>query len=125
MKDTPKVSIGKRVAWSIVFVTVYFVLTSIWAPFAASVEASAAVRQVDDSIVTYSFAQQMARGNVVPTILMVFLGLALFLMWLKPLRLALRKKQRSSVHPAHRCHDGTLGLSGTGESFAARTGRTE
>lgn len=64
--------------------------TSMWNAFKAPVEAAAAVEQAKDSILAYTFAQQMARGNIVgPMIIGLFL-FVIFLIWRKPLSAAIR-----------------------------------
>jgi hypothetical protein len=78
-------SIGKRVFLSVLSVVLYLIMSGVWTMVGDSINAAAAVNQVKDSVVAYSFGQQMARGNFVPTILLLALFGTLLLLWWKPI----------------------------------------
>ena len=81
---------GKRVAWTVLIFVIYVMSLNIYGVFAASVEAGAAVGQVNDSVIGYSLAQQMARGNLIPNIMLIGQLFALVFVWWKPLSRAFR-----------------------------------
>lgn len=70
----------KRIIWTVVFFVVYALAASVWGILRNSLEAAAAVNQVKDSVMEYTFGQQMARGNVVPATMLLLLFLALLLL---------------------------------------------
>ncbi|MEI6659983.1 MAG: SPFH domain-containing protein [bacterium] len=73
-----------RLTWTAICIALYFALSKTYGAFASSVEASAAVAQVKDSIVAYTFGQKMAHGNIVPTIMFWLFAFVMFLLWRKP-----------------------------------------
>jgi hypothetical protein len=82
-----------RIVLSVLVALVYLAANGIYGSFKASVEATAAVQQVEDSVPAYVFGQQMARGTLVPSVLsLLFLAVLLILLWWKPVVRALRGK---------------------------------
>ena len=81
-----------RVVLSIVALVAYWIVAGIYGAFQAAVEAKAAVAQAKDSIPAYAFGEQMARGNLIPGLLVVILLVVLFSLWLKPVMQMLRHK---------------------------------
>ncbi len=69
---------------SVVAILVYFIANGIYGVFQTGLEAGIAVKQVNDSVVTYSLAQQMARGNLVSGGLLLLLVLIVIVLWWKP-----------------------------------------
>lgn len=84
-------SIGKRVFWSVVIFAIYSILGSVYSAFARSIEASAAVGQLDNSVVTYTLSQAMARGTLVPNLLLWLVVLSVAVLWWKPISTAFKK----------------------------------
>lgn len=77
--NKPKVT--WRVVVSVLLAVVSYAANSVYGVFRTSFEASMAVKQVEDSVVTYSLVQQLLTTNVVGnTLLMVFV-LSMLLIW--------------------------------------------
>lgn len=70
-----------RIVWSVVALLVYLPMTSLYGMFRPSIEASIAVAQVKNSVITYSLVQQVVQGNLVPNVLGLMFLLALVLIW--------------------------------------------
>lgn len=81
---------NKRIFGSAFAIAVYLIVRSTWAAFQTSIEAAAAVQQVKNSVIAYVFGQQMARGNLVPNALLLFLAVVLVMTWWKPIAQVLR-----------------------------------
>ncbi len=86
----------KRVVWSIVLFAMWVALDGAYKVFAPSIEAGAAVQQVKDSAIAYTYGQQMVRGNLVPKALLFVFFASLFLVWIGPVRRALKKSEVAS-----------------------------
>jgi hypothetical protein len=91
--------IGLRVFLSVVVLVVLSLAGNFYSGVKTNIEAAAAVGQVKDSVVGYSFAQQMARGTFLPSYGVLYLiALALFVwIWWKPFARAVREEKNSNV----------------------------
>lgn len=70
-----------RVVTSVVVAIALYAANSAYEVFRTSFVASMAVKQVEDSVLTYSLIQQLIVGNKVPSILMVTLLIILAIIW--------------------------------------------
>ena len=70
-----------RVITSVVLAFVFYTLNSTYNVFRASYEAGLAVKQVDDSVVSYSLIQQLITNNAVHQIIVWVFILCILLIW--------------------------------------------
>lgn len=70
-----------RVVVSVLMAVLFYAANNVYGVFRTSFEASMAVKQVEDSVVTYSLVQQMLKTNVVSSTLMIVFVLTMLLVW--------------------------------------------
>lgn len=80
-----------RLVLTAITIVLFLILGNIYSAFAPAVEATAAVQQVKDSAVTYTYGREMARGNLVPLVLRSFTILSLVAIWIGPVVRRLKK----------------------------------
>ena len=70
-----------RVVVSVLMAVLFYATNSAYGVFRTSFEASMAVKQVEDSVVTYSLVQQMLSTNVVSSTLLIVFVVTMLLVW--------------------------------------------
>jgi hypothetical protein len=81
-----KVKLQWRLVFSGLFAAVLFLAYGLWNVFRSSIEASAAVAQIQDSITTYSLTQQLLTSNVGARVLMLVFLIAMLAVWVPYLK---------------------------------------
>ncbi len=116
--------LGLRIFLSVLVILAITLGVGLYSTAKVAWEAAGAVNQAKDSVAAYSFGQQMARGNLLPSSgMLVLVGLAVLVgIWLMPLIAAMRKKGSSTT--AALCLVGVLAagtfLSGCGPAHVQK-----
>ena len=82
-----------RVVVSVLMAVLFYFANGVYSVFRTSFEASMAVKQVEDSVVTYSLVQQMLSTNVVASTLALVFFVSMLLIWGTYARRVLRNQQ--------------------------------